>query len=316
MALLNSLYPEIECLNQSELKIDGHSIYYEESGNLQGIPVIFLHGGPGSGCNPNHRRYFDPGKYRIVIFDQRGCNRSTPQGSISENTTQKLLADIELIRQQLDIDKWLVFGGSWGATLGLLYAETFPKRVTGMILRGTFLARQSDLDWFTVQGASKIFPDYWQDFIKEIPDSERNDIVTAYYKRIINGDQKTREQYSRAWSLWATRVVTCNLQGNKTEKEDIVTTINQSSIETHYARNRYFIKDNQILHDISHIPDVPVIIIHGRRDLTCAMEASWLVHQSLPRSELVIVEEGGHLAGEPVMINALINATDKMKTML
>lgn len=316
MALLKSLYPEIECLNQSELRIDDHTIYFEESGNVEGIPVIFLHGGPGSGCNPNHRRYFDPDRYRIVIFDQRGCNRSSPQGSVTQNTTQKLLADIERIRQQLHIDKWLVFGGSWGATLGLLYAETCPQQIAGLILRGTFLARQCDLDWYTTQGASKIFPDFWQDFIKDIPEKERNDLVSAYYERIINGDQKTREKFSLSWSLWATRVVTSNLLLYKNEKEDINTTVNQSCIETHYAKNRYFIKENQILNDISRIPEVPAIIIHGRKDLTCVLEASWLVHQALPGSELVIVEEGGHLAGEAVMINALINATDKMKTLL
>lgn len=313
---MKSLYPEIECLTQSELTIDVHRVYFEESGNPKGLPVIFLHGGPGSGSNPNHRRYFNPQLYRIVIFDQRGCNRSSPQGCIVNNTTLDLLQDIEALREILGIDRWAIFGGSWGATLALLYAETYPERVLGLVLRGTFLARQRDLDWFVKEGANRIFPDYWEQFIKDIPEYERQDLAAAYHKRLGDQDEKIRRKYARAWSDWTTRVVTYNLTEQKNEEVDINTLANQVLIETHYAVSHYFIKENQILGNISQIPDVPVIIIHGRRDLTCVLETSWSLHNALPDAEFVIVPDAGHLAGEPAMIDALINATDKMTTRL
>ena len=314
---MHILFPEIEAFAKYQIDTgDGHVIYMEQAGNQEGIPVVFLHGGPGSGSNENHRRYFDPEKYRIIIFDQRGCNRSSPQGGIANNTTQDLINDLERIRKHLSIDKWLIFGGSWGATLGLLYAETCPRHVTGMILRGAFLARTSDLDWFARAGANRIFPDYWKDFIDNIPADERNDLVTAYYRRVIDGDQATKEKFARAWSQWAGRVVSYNLQEVKEEEETINIIINQVSIETHYAKNRYFIRENQILDNIGNIPDVPVIIVHGRRDLTCTLESSWLLHQSLPGSELIIVKDGGHLAGEPPMVDALVTATGKMASLL
>ena len=310
------IYPEISAYDQCLLSVNGgHAIYLEQSGNPEGLPVIFLHGGPGSGCNENHRRYFNPGKYRIIIFDQRGCHRSTPQGGIENNTTHDLIRDMEQIRNHLSIDKWLVFGGSWGATLGLLYAEAYPQHVTGMVLRGAFLARGVDLDWFVRAGVNRIFPDYWQDFSGIIPVAERGDLVAAYYMRVIEGDRATREKYARAWSQWAGRVVTYTLQDAQ-EEEEINTIINRVSIESHYARNRYFISENRILTDIKNIPEVPIIIIHGRRDLTCPLESSWLLHQALPESEFIIVKEAGHLAGEPLMIDALVSATDRMASLL
>ena len=314
------LFPEIECNYSTKLDVgDDHRIYVEEAGSRDGMPVIFLHGGPGSGCNPNHRRYFNPEKYRIVIFDQRGCNRSSPAGSVEHNTTQHLLADIEAIRRHLEIDKWLVFGGSWGATLALLYAETCPERVLGLVLRGSFLARDADLGWFAHHGVSRIFPDYWDDFTREIPDNEQEDIVAAYYSRIHGADRATQEKYARLWSNWATRVVTWNLQitgNNNNGEQDIDKTINEVSIETHYAQNRYFIAENQILDNIHKIPDVPVTIIHGRRDMTCTLETSWLLHKALPKAEFVIVPDAGHLAGEPPMTGALVTATNKMASLL
>ena len=314
---MKTLYPEIDCLNQSELSVGNHRIYFEESGNLQGIPVIFLHGGPGSGCNPNHRRYFNPEKYRIIIFDQRGCNRSSPQGCIENNTTLDLLDDIESIRKTLEINKWMVFGGSWGATLGLLYAQRVPERILGMVVRGSFLARQCDFDWFAKSGANRIFPDYWQDFVGEIPESERSDLGLAYYNRVVKGDYKTKEKFARLWSQWATRVVTYSLaEISSPDEESTETLINQVNIETHYARNRYFIKENQILDNVGKIPEVPIRIIHGRKDMTCTLEASWSLHKKLPHSEFFIVRDAGHLAGEPAMVDALINATDHMAEIL
>ena len=310
---MNLLFPEIEAYASNYIDTgDGHTIYLEQAGNPEGIPVIFLHGGPGSGCNPNHRRYFNPEKYHIVIFDQRGCNRSTPQGTIKNNTTPDLILDIERIRKFLNIDKWLVFGGSWGATLGLLYAETYSEHVSGMILRGAFLARQSELDWFATLGASRIFPDHWERFIKEFPPEEQQDLVVAYHKRLNDNNNAIKEKFARLWSDWATRVVTWNLMEQKNDVEDIKTIVNQVSIETHYAFNHYFIQENQILNNVSKIPDVPVIIIHGRKDLTCTLESSWSLHKALPRSELVIIPDAGHLAGEPAMVDALITATEKM----
>jgi proline iminopeptidase len=313
---MHVMYPEISPYDQCMLNVNGgHVIYLEQSGNLQGLPVIFLHGGPGSGSNENHRRYFNPEKYRIIIFDQRGCNRSTPRGGIKFNTTHDLIQDMEQIRNYLSIDKWLVFGGSWGATLGLLYAEAYPQHVAGMVLRGAFLARSADLDWFGRSGVNRVFPDYWQEFTGIIPVAEREDLITAYYRRVIEGDRATREKYAKAWSLWSGRVVTYTLQ-DATEEEDINTIIDRVSIETHYARNRYFISENQILAKIKNIPEVPIIIIHGRRDLTCTLEASWLLHQALPKSGFIIVKDAGHLAGEPPMIDALVSATDRIWSLL
>jgi proline iminopeptidase len=310
---MRSLFPEIEAFSSTRLDTgNGHIIYVEQAGNPDGIPVVFLHGGPGSGCNPNHRRYFSPEKYQVIIFDQRGCNRSTPPGSVKNNTTQHLIRDIESIRKLLKIEKWLVFGGSWGATLGLLYAETHPERVTGMILRGVFLARQSDLDWFAKEGVNRVLPEHWEQFVRDIPQEERQDLIAAYHKRLADRNDVVREKFARLWSDWATRVVTWNLTEQKNETEDIRTTVNQVSIETHYAFHRYFIKENQILDNISKIPEVPVIIVHGRKDLTCTPESSWLLHKALTQSELLILPDAGHLAGEPAMVDALVNATDKM----
>jgi len=312
-----TLFPEIEVYASDRIDTgDGHLIYMEQAGNPDGIPVIFLHGGPGSGCNPNHRRYFNPDIYRIIIFDQRGCNRSTPQGIVENNTTMDLVQDLETIRRTLNVEKWLVFGGSWGATLGLLYAQAHPEHVTGMILRGTFLARQVDLDWFAKNGANKIFPDQWEQFIGCIPPEERRDLVATYHKRLTDKDMAIRQKFARSWSDWATRVVTWNLTEQKNEVEDISTLVHQVAIETHYAFNRYFIQENQILENITKLPDVPIIIVHGRKDLTCTLEASWSLHKLLPKSEMVIVPHAGHLAGEPAMTDALITATNRMPALL
>jgi len=314
---MRTLYPEIECNESYRLEVSGgHELYVEECGNPEGIPVIFLHGGPGSGCNENHRRYFNPEKYRIIIFDQRGCNRSSPQGSVNNNTTEDLLADIERIREYFGVDSWLVFGGSWGATLALLYAEACPDRVLGLIIRGAFLARRRDLDWFVSDGANRIFPEYWAEFVQHVPEPEQNDFVQAFYRRIHGADVKQREKFARAWSDWACRVVTWNLPDmddeEEEEDEDVQKIINEVTIETHYAVNQYFIRENRILDEIDKLPEVPIIIIHGRRDLTCTLESSWLLHRAIPGSEFIIVPDGGHLAGEPPMTNALISATDRM----
>lgn len=315
-----SLFPEIKPFHSDLLSVGGkHRVYYEQSGNRDGIPVVFIHGGPGSGSNENHRRYFDPEKYHIINFDQRGCHRSTPNGLTEDNTTQLLISDMESIRDTLMIDRWMIFGGSWGATLGLLYAQSHPERVSGIVLRGTFLARGIDLDWFINDGANRIFPEYWHEFRNLIPENERNDLVDAYYQRVHSNDKKSREQAAVAWSVWAGRIVTYMLESVDPDNyvpSDIPQTVNEVLIETHYAKHKYFIAENQIIQQIGKLPEVPVIIIHGRRDLTCTLEASWLLHQNLPGSSLRVVRKGGHLAGEDAMVDALIHATNEMSISL
>lgn len=321
---MNVLYPELQPFATDVLEInDGHSVYFEQSGSETGIPVIFLHGGPGSGCNENHRRYFNPDKYRIIIFDQRGCNRSTPNGCIENNSTQELLGDIEAIRSKLNIEKMILFGGSWGATLALLYAEQYPQHVSAMILRGTFLARQCDFDWFASDdknGVYRIFPDYWQEYLSNFDKTEMNDRLDSLHQRVFSNNREIQLKAAKAWALWAGRVVTHSLNLDEPyvlEEDDDEKLINEVKIEMHYAKNRYFIEENKILNNISKIPDVPINIIHGRKDLTCLPESSWSVHQALvdsnlANSKLVIVYDAGHLAGEPAMIDALVTATDQM----
>lgn len=310
---MRELYPEIEPFAVHRFPVDAlHEVYVEECGNPDGLPVVFLHGGPGSGCNENHRRYFDPDSYRIILFDQRGCNRSTPRGVVIGNSTQKLIEDMERIRGLVEVCNWMVYGGSWGATLGLLYAETHPDRVRAMILRGVFLARQSDLDWFLRAGANRIFPEYWDEFVGTVPEMERGELVAAFHRRLHGNDVAGRTVVARAWSRWASCVTTYLLPQAEEADEDIEKIVCEASIETHYAYHRYFIQEDQILKESERLPRVPVKIIHGRRDLTCTPDASWALHRAIPGSELNVVAEGGHLAGEPAMTDALVSATDEM----
>lgn len=315
---MRELYPEIRPFAEHRLRVGGpHELYVEECGSRSGIPVVFLHGGPGSGCNENHRRYFDPARYRIVLFDQRGCHRSTPPGAVESNTTHDLLDDLERIRAQLGIERWMVYGGSWGATLGLLYAECHPRQVLALVLRGTFLARAADLSWFLGAGANQVFPDAWAEFTDYIPGAERGDLVAAYHRRIHGPERGVRLEAARRWSAWGTRVTTWMLPqpvvGVPESEERMLC---EAAIETHYAQHRYFIAEGQLLRDHARIPRVPVRIIHGRRDLTCTLESSWLLHRALPGSTLQIVEQAGHLAGEPAMTDALLAATDEFAGLL
>lgn len=307
---MRELYPELEKNFHKYLETDSNKIYYEESGNPNGIPVIFLHGGPGSGCNDNHRRYFNPSLYRIILMDQRGCNRSSPSGSTVNNTTQEILSDIDTIRQILHIDKWLLFGGSWGATLALLYAETYPNNVQGIILRGSFLAREQDLRWF-IDGVTRLFPDYWNDLINEY--SNKVTLIDDIAKDIFSDDKTKQLKAAKAWSLWAGRIVTSSITDNYVlEVEDENKLINDVKIEMHFATNRYFVTEDEILHKLKQIPNIPISIIHGRRDYTCLIESSYTLHKSLPNSEFTLLANAGHLGGEPDMIDALITATDLM----
>ena len=317
---MKRLYPELEPTQIHCIEVGTpHVVHAEECGATDGIPVVFIHGGPGSGCSDYHRRFFDPERYRIILFDQRGSGRSTPKGEITANTTQDLVEDMERIRKRLNIEKWLLFGGSWGAALAFVYAMTHPQRVLGMILRGTFLASQASLDWFLGEGGVKrIFPDAWEAFIATIPPGERGDLVAACYRRIILSDDRSeRVSVARAWSNWADRIVTFSLPPSEISNQtgDVDALLAKTSIEAHYAYHRYFLNDNFILENIDHLPQVPVTIVHGRRDLTCTLDAAWALHRAIAQSELIIVPDAGHLASEPTMIDALVTVTDDMKAM-
>ena len=309
-----SLFPPLEPVHKRVVKVDSiHHIYFEQSGNLSGLPVLFIHGGPGSGSNENHRRYFDPNLYHIINFDQRACYRSTPQGETRANTTADLLADIELIRNHLGLEQWLIFGGSWGATLALLYAQQYPARVLGMILRGVFLARKTDREWFFQEGANRLLPDAWDSFSSFIAPERQHNLVNAYYDCIHQGNEATAIAAATRWAIWTGTVVSWMLDTSGYNfVPDVSRMMNEVRIETHYARHDYFIEENSILNQISRIPQAPIMIIHGRRDLTCTLDSAWQLHHALPGSELVIVREGGHLASEAVMVNALVKATNSM----
>lgn len=310
---MRTLYGPMEPFAELQLDTgDGHRVYVEQAGNPGGTPVLFLHGGPGSGCNENHRRYFDARHYHVILFDQRGCNRSTPRGSIAHNTTHQLLQDMEAIRLHAGVDRWLLFGGSWGSTLALLYAQAHPERVLGMILRGTFLARARDLDWFVGDGVRRIFPDEWERFVAGMSAAERHDPVAACARHVLGTDPTSAARHAAAWSRWSGRVATYLLPWNGGDSAEPAQLVDQARIEMHYAMHRYFIAENQILDRAVQVPRVPTHIIHGRRDLTCTLDASWALKSALPWAELTIVNEGGHLAGEPAMVDALVTATDAM----
>jgi proline iminopeptidase len=311
------LYDPIEPFSVDRMETgDGHVIYMEQAGNPAGIPVLFLHGGPGSGCNENHRRYFDPDRWRIILFDQRGCNRSSPPGETRNNTTQLLLQDMENLRVRTGVERWVLFGGSWGSALALLYAQLHPGQVSAMVLRGVFLARSRDLEWFARDGANRIFPDEWQRFLEAMPPDERHDPVAACQRHVLGDDTARRRHYALAWSRWAGRVATWLLPESPPAAQDEEIAVRQARIEMHFARHRYFLADNQVLEHCGRIPDVPIRIIHGRRDLTCTLEASWTLREHLRGAELIIVPEGGHLASEPAMVDALVTATDVMAVRL
>ena len=319
---MNSLFPSIEPYLRHQVEVDaGHSVYVEECGNRDGIAALFLHGGPGSGCSEDHRRYFDPTAYRIILVDQRGCGRSTPRGAVSGNDTQRLCADLERIRIQLEIDRWLVLGGSWGAALGLYYAQSYPHAVAGMILRGSFLAREQDLDWFfSEQGVARIFPETAVNFLGLLSESERADPIAAYYQHVHGPDMQAATVWARAWAAWGDRVATWNLSvsggGQQADKVDTDKRLDKVRIETHYAYHRYFLRDSALLTGMSKLPDVPVTIFHGRRDLTCPVEAAWTLHRAIPGSRLHVISDAGHLAGEPPMVDALVGETDRMLEVL
>lgn len=293
-----------------------HSIYYEQCGNPNGKPVVFLHGGPGGGIEPRHRRFFDPGAYRIILFDQRGCGRSTPYASLVDNTTQDLVADIERLREHVGVERWQVFGGSWGSTLALAYAQAHRERVLELVLRGIFTFTPEEMDWFYLEGTRVLFPDAYHDFISAIPEAERGDIIGAYHRRLTHNDPDVRRNAARAWSMWECRVATLMPDpGLVAHCNDATFTLAFARIECHYFVNKgFFPSPTALLDGMDAIADVPGIIVHGRYDVICPPRNAWRLHKAWPSSTLRIVEDAGHSANEPGITSALIAATNEFAT--
>ena len=311
-----TLYPEIEPCASGMLPVSAlHTLYYEECGNPQGKPVVFLHGGPGGGINARCRRFFDPAAYRIVLFDQRGCGRSTPYAELAENTTWDLVADIERLREHLGIERWQVFGGSWGSTLALAYAQTHPGRVTELVLRGIFLLRRWELEWFYQQGCDALFPDAWEHYLAAIPEAERGDLISAYHRRLTHADPAVRVAAAHAWSVW--EAATSFLYQDRGHIEASAAddfALAFARIESHYFVNAGFLEaDGQLLRDVGRIRHVPAVIVQGRYDVVCPLRSAWDLHRDWPEAELQIVPDAGHSAFEPGNLHALIEATDRFR---
>ncbi len=314
---LRSLYPEIEPFNSGTLAVSPlHTLYYEESGNPKGKPVVFLHGGPGGGTNPKCRRFFDPVIYRIVLFDQRGCGKSTPHAELTDNTTWDLVADIERLRTHLSIARWQVFGGSWGSTLALAYAQTHPDKVTELVLRGIFLLRRKELEWFYQEGCNSLYADAWETYRDAIPEVERADMMSAYYRRLTSPDARTRVAAARAWSVWegATSYLWQDRTHIASSGEDEFA-LAFARIECHYFVNGGFLEhDDQLLRNVDRIRHIPAVIVQGRYDVVCPMRSAWDLHRAWPEADLKIVQDAGHSAFEPGITDELIKATDYFRS--
>lgn len=309
-----ALYPELKTNREFTLKPDNlHEIYVEESGNPNGVPVVVVHGGPGAGCEPYYRRFFDAERYRIIMFDQRGAGRSTPLAELKDNNTQNLVADMEMIREHLGIDKWVLFGGSWGSTLSLVYAQTHPERVLGLVLRGIFLCREQDFSWFYQEGASRIFPDFWKSFLEPIPEDERGDLMSAYYKRLTSDNELEQIQVAKAWSIWEGRCATLHPNQKVVDRfSHPHVAISLARIECHYFMNHAYLRPNQILADADKLKGIPGIIVHGRYDMVCPLDNALSLNEAWLDSELNIIRDAGHSASEPAIIDALVKACEAM----
>jgi proline iminopeptidase len=308
------LYPVIEPFNSGWLKVPGgHDIYFEECGTPSGKPALIVHGGPGGGCNPAMRRYHDPARYRIVLFDQRGCGRSTPYASLEENTTWDLVADMERLRNHLGIEAWQLCGGSWGSTLSLVYAETHPERVTSLILRGIFLLRKAELDWFYQEGCSWIFPEAFERYLAPIPPAERASMIEAYHRRLTSSDRATQLAAARAWSIWEGTTLSLLPDQERVQKfgnESYALAF--ARIECHYFINKgFFRSDNQLIENAGRIAQVPGTIIHGRYDVVTPVKNAWDLAKAWPQAELRIVPDSGHAMTEPGIVHEIVTATDK-----
>ena len=307
------LYPPIDPFDQRMMDVgQGHRIYVEQCGNPNGVPVVVLHGGPGGGCSPAMRRYFDPDIYHIILFDQRGCGRSRPHASVENNTTWHLVDDIEAIRASLDIDSWIVFGGSWGATLSLIYAQSHPDRTTHLVLRGVFLMTQAELDWFYGGGAGKFWPEVWDRFAGLIPEDERDDLIAAYAKRLFCGDMPTELKYAKAWSSWENALASINSNGSVGESPGEYARA-FARLENHYFVNAGFLEtDGEILANMGLIAHIPGVIVQGRYDMICPPQAAYSIAQVWPACELDIIPNAGHTLSEPGITAGLVRAMDRI----
>jgi proline iminopeptidase len=313
MSDLRTLYPPIAPHRSGRLDVgDGHELYWELCGNPDGLPAVFLHGGPGAGCGPDHRRLFDPARYNVLLFDQRGCGRSTPHASLEANTTWHLLDDIERLRQMAGFEKWLVFGGSWGSTLGLAYAEKHPERTSALILRGIFTMRQAELDWFYQNGASMVFPDRWEAFLAPIPEAERGDLVAAYHRRLTGADEAAKLEAAKAWSAWEGATITL-LPDEKlvSEHKSDRFAIAIARIENHYMVHRGWMDEGQLIRDAAKIAAIPGVIVQGRYDVCTPVASAWDLHRAWPEAELHIIPDAGHAFNQPGILDRLIRATDE-----
>jgi proline iminopeptidase len=308
-----NLYPEIKPYDSGFMDVDEHQVYYEQCGNPDGKPAVFLHGGPGGGGSEEVRRFFNPDIYRIIVFDQRGCGRSKPHGCLENNTTWDLVSDIELLRKKLDINKWLVFGGSWGSTLSLAYAQTHPDSVSELVLRGIFLLRKEELQWFYQDGSSRIFPEAWQEFVEIIDESERDDLMGAYH-RIFNSDDKAKKLAAAiAWTKWEASTISLSYNPATVEEmSDPEFALAFALIENHYFINKgWFKNENQLIENIDIIRSIPSVIVQGRYDAVCPMKTAWELSEAWPEAEMVVAPSSGHTAFEAEITDALIRATDR-----
>jgi len=312
---MHELFPELEPYTTWRLRVSGlHELHVEEAGNPNGKPVIFFHGGPGAGIAPIHRRFFDPSYWRVVLFDQRGCGKSTPLGELQENTTWDLVADAEKIRERLGIGRWLVFGGSWGSTLALAYAETHPERVQGLILRGIFLGRRMEIDWSFADGCRRIWPDGWDAFVGELSPRERGDVIHAYLRRLTSPDVTTRRSAAHAWNTWEEGASRLIPRLEPPNEEDAEKEVALARIEAHYFVNdSFFNPDDQLLTNAGRIAGIPGVIVQGRYDLVCPPQSAWDLHKAWPASRLEFIPTAGHSADEPGIISALVAATEEWK---
>ncbi|MBD9447606.1 MULTISPECIES: prolyl aminopeptidase [unclassified Rhizobium] len=311
--VLRTLYPEIEPYASGHLDVgDGHKIYWERSGTAGAKPAVFLHGGPGGGFSPSHRRLFDPALYDVLLFDQRGCGKSTPYADLNANTTWHLVADIERLREMAGVEKWQVFGGSWGSTLALAYAETYPERVSELVVRGIYTLTKAELDWYYQFGVSEMFPDKWERFIAPIPPEERHEMMLAYNRRLTGADRSVALEAAQAWSIWEGETITLLPEKSTSGKfEDADFAYAFSRIENHFFVNAGWMDEGQLLRDAYKLKDIPGVIVHGRYDMPCPAKYAWLLHKAWPQAEFHLIEGAGHAYSEPGILDQLIRATDK-----
>jgi proline iminopeptidase len=310
-----NLYPELDSYHSDLLKVsETHTIYYEECGNPHGKPVVFLHGGPGSGCNPNQRRFFDPAHYHIILLDQRGCGRSLPLGDTSKNTTDDLVSDIDKLRQHLNIDRWLVFGGSWGSTLALTYAIAHPSHITGLILRGIFLSRDSELDWFLGQ-SEQFFPEAWNNLLEFIQPNERNDVLEAYRKRIFADDIKISAPAAKRWNDYESSIMSFQPSTGSNNPVSDEVQVARARVQIHYIYNGCFVSHRNLLNEVAGLSHIPTIIVQGRYDMVCPPVTAWHLKQAMPHAEFHMIADAGHSAMEPGTCSALVAATEQFKSL-